>query len=63
MQVLMDVVPGVKVTAQDSAEVLANQLFDPFPSTRMMVLVVAKRGSTDCPDVAIEAIFSPVLAT
>src|SRR2546421_3519607 len=59
MQPLMDVVPGVKVTAQHSAEIFANQLFDHFSCTRMMVLVVAKCGSTDGPDVAIAAIFSP----
>src|SRR5436309_753176 len=59
MQPLMDVVPGVKVAPQDAAEVLADQLFDDFPSPRMMVLVVANAGSTDCPDVAIEALFSP----
>src|SRR6266516_5740314 len=59
MQTLMDVVPGVKVTAQHAAEIFANQLFDHFSCTRMLVLVVAKCGSTDCPDVAIAAIFSP----
>src|SRR5271167_1653745 len=59
MQALMDVVACVKVTAQDSTEVLANQFFDHFPSTRMMVLVVANAGGTHRPNVAIEAIFSP----
>src|SRR5712691_352121 len=59
MQALMDVVPCIKVTAKDSAEVLADQLFDHFPPTRMMVFIIATAWGTYCPDVAIEAIFSP----
>jgi hypothetical protein len=59
MQALMDVVAGVKIAAQDSLELVADQLLDHFPSAGVMVLVVAHRGSAHTPDVSIEAIFSP----
>src|SRR6266568_2910559 len=59
MQSLMDVVGGIEVEASHSTVVFADQVFDHFPSTRMMVLIIAKRGGTHRPDVAIEAILSP----
>src|SRR5258707_5749435 len=55
----MDVVAGIKITAQDSAEVLSDQLLDHFSRPRVMVLRIANDGSGDAPDVAIAAIFSP----
>src|SRR5260370_15526105 len=59
MQALMTSVAGREVAAEHAAVVLADQLFDHFPFSRMMVLKIAdvRRGGT--PDVAIAAIFSP----
>lgn len=59
MQSLMDVVACIKVTAEHAAEVLADQLFDYFTPTRMMILILVDAGGTHRPDVAIAAIFSP----
>ena len=55
----MDVVAGIEVTAQDSTEVLSDQVLDHFSRSRVMVLIVAHRRRTDTPDEAILAIFSP----
>src|SRR5258708_7233179 len=59
MQALMTSVAGREVAAEHAAVVLADQLFDHFPFSRMMVLNIAdvRRGGT--PDVASAAIFSP----
>src|SRR5713101_850278 len=59
MQALMDIVATIEVTAKHAAVVLADQLFDDFPFSRMMVLKIADAGRGDTPDVAIRAIFSP----
>src|SRR5437588_3419487 len=59
MQSLMDVVAGIEVTAQDSTEVLSDQVLDHFSRSRVMVLIVANAGSGDAPDVAVGTIFSP----
>src|SRR6266513_2485238 len=59
MQALMDVVPGVKIAAQHSFKVVADQVVDHFPRTRVMVLVIAHRRRADTPDISVEAIFSP----
>src|SRR5258708_18832258 len=60
MQALMTSVAGREVAAEHAAVVLAAQLFDHFPFSRMMLLNIAdvRRGGT--PDVAIAAIFSPL---
>src|SRR5215472_5923557 len=59
MQALMDVVASIEVTAEHAVVVRADQLFDHFSSTRMMVLVIANARGIHRPDVAIDAIFSP----
>src|SRR5258708_10448753 len=59
MQALMAVVAGIEVTAKHPAVVLTDQLFDHFPATRMMVLLLADAGRAGTPDVAIEAVFAP----
>src|SRR5260370_31474255 len=59
MQALMDVVAAIEVTAEHAIVVLADQLFDHFSSTRMMVLVIANARGIHRPDVAIDALFSP----
>src|SRR5260370_39249146 len=59
MQTLMDVVPGIKIAAQYSLEVLPDQLLDDFSGPRMMVFVIADGGSGDAPDIPIAALFSP----
>ncbi|HEY6407333.1 MAG TPA: hypothetical protein VIY29_07695, partial [Ktedonobacteraceae bacterium] len=58
-QTVMDIVSPVEITAQHAREVLSDQLLDHFPTPRMMVFVIADRGSGDAPDVAVEAVFSP----
>ncbi len=55
----MDGVARIKIAAEHTVEVLTDHLLDHFPSTRMMVLVIANAGSGDAPDGAIRAIFSP----
>src|SRR2546421_1405711 len=59
MQAQMYVVAGIKVTAEHSAKVRPDQALDDFPTTGMMVLIIANAGRADTPDVAIAAIFSP----
>src|SRR6266568_4880987 len=59
MQALMAVVACIEITAEYAAEVLTDELFDHFPSTRVMVLKIADARRGDTPDVAIDAIFSP----
>src|SRR5437868_4965771 len=59
MQALMDVVGGIKVTAEYAAIVLSDQALDDFSATRMMILIIADAGRTHTPDVAIAAIFAP----
>src|SRR5437588_12771771 len=59
MQALMTIVAGIEVAAEHAAVVLADQLFDHFPFSRMMVLKIAAVGRGDTPDVAIAAVFSP----
>ena len=59
MQSLMDVVAGIKVTAEHTPKVIPDQARDDFSCPRVMVLIIADAGSGDTPDVAIGAIFSP----
>src|SRR2546421_10797601 len=59
MQALMTIVAGIEVAAEHAAVVLADQLFDHFPFSPMMVLKIADVRRGDTPDVAIGAIFSP----
>jgi hypothetical protein len=59
MQSLMDIVTSIKVTAEHSPVVIADEGFDDFPSTRMMILVIANGWGARRPDVAILPIFSP----
>src|SRR2546426_4967951 len=59
MQPLMDVVSGVKVTAQHSLVVLTNQLFDDFACAGVMVFIIANCGSIHTPDRAVDPVFSP----
>ena len=59
MQALMTIVAGIEVAAEHADVVRADQLFDHFPFSRMMVLKIADVGRGDTPDVAIRAVFSP----
>src|SRR5436305_14232287 len=59
MQPLMDVVPGVEITAQHALEVLPDQLLDHFATARMVVFVIADVRSGNASNIAVEAIFSP----
>src|SRR5712691_12315592 len=59
MQTLMDVVGGVKITAQHALEVLAQHQLDDFPAARVVILIVAYCWGTHTPDVAVLAVFSP----
>src|SRR5438132_12363808 len=59
MQALMTSVAGREVAAEHAAVVLADQLFDHFPLSRMMVRKIADVRCGDTPDVAIRAVFSP----
>src|SRR5436305_11892938 len=59
MQALMTIVAGIEVAAEHAAVVLADQIFDHFPFSRMMLLKIADVGRGDTPDVAIRAVFSP----
>ncbi len=59
MQTLMDVVPGIKITAQHALEVLPDQLFDHLSAPRMVIFILPDGRCGGAPDIPVSAIFSP----
>src|SRR5260221_12550649 len=59
MQPGMNVVARGEIAAHHALKLLPYQVSDRFPAARMVIFVVADRGSGDAPDVAVAAIFSP----
>src|SRR5690348_5900876 len=55
MKPLMDVVPGVEITSQHALIVLANQVFDHFSPTGVMIFIIPDAGCGNTPDIAVDA--------
>ncbi len=59
VQPLMDVVTRVEIAAQDSLEVVPDQVFDHLSTPGMVVFIIAESWGRKAPDVSVQAIFSP----
>src|SRR5437867_2282864 len=59
MQTLRDVVTPVEIPSQHSLVVFANQLWDHFSCSGVMIFIIPYRWCADTPDISVEPIFSP----
>ena len=55
----MDVVTPVEITSQHSLVVFANQVFDHFSCSGVMIFIIPHGWGVHTPDIAVDPIFSP----
>src|SRR5256885_1760361 len=59
MPALVTVVAGIEITAQDSREIVTDQLLDDGSRPRVVVFVIAHLRRAHTPNIAVDAIFAP----